>query len=143
MAAQPARPTGPTASGPRPSRRTATTTDFAYDTAGTPATTAFNGANRPTSGANPSEAFSSDDDGRLTARPGQQLVELTRFGGTQQLGRSRPEPGVHMPNPKPPQPPEFRAEAVRLARQPGHSIRQVAHDLRIANELLRRWILSD
>lgn len=45
-----------------------------------------------------------------------------------------------MPNPKPPYPPEFRAEAVRLARQPGHSIRQVAHDLGIANESLRRWV---
>lgn len=47
-----------------------------------------------------------------------------------------------MPNPKPPYPPEFRAEAVRLARQPGQSIRQVAHDLGIANESLRRWILQ-
>ena len=45
-----------------------------------------------------------------------------------------------MPNPTPPYPPEFRAEAVRLARQPGHSIRQVAHDLGIANESLRRWV---
>lgn len=45
-----------------------------------------------------------------------------------------------MPNPKPPYPPELRAEAVRLARQPGHSIRQVAHDLGIANESLRRWV---
>ncbi len=47
-----------------------------------------------------------------------------------------------MPNPKPPYPPEFRAEAVRLARQPGHSIRQVAHDLGVANESLRRWVLQ-
>ena len=47
-----------------------------------------------------------------------------------------------MPNPKPPYPPEFRAEAVRLARQPGHSIRQVAQDLGIANESLRRWVLQ-
>ena len=43
-----------------------------------------------------------------------------------------------MPNPKPPYPPEFRAEAVRLARAPGHTIRRVAHDLGIANESLRR-----
>ena len=61
---------------------------------------------------------------------------------TQQLGHSSPEPGVHMPDPKPPYPPEFRAEAVRLARQPGQSIRQVAHDLGIANESLRRWVLQ-
>lgn len=47
-----------------------------------------------------------------------------------------------MPNPKPPYPPEFRAEAVRLARSPGHSVVQVARDLGIANESLRRWILQ-
>lgn len=47
-----------------------------------------------------------------------------------------------MPNPKPPYPPEFRAEAVRLARSPGHSVHQVARDLGIANESLRRWILQ-
>ena len=34
-----------------------------------------------------------------------------------------------MPNPKPPYPPEFRAEAVRLAETSGQSIRQVALDL--------------
>ncbi len=47
-----------------------------------------------------------------------------------------------MPNPKPPYPPEFRAEAVRLARQPGHSIRRVAMDLGISNESLRRWVIQ-
>jgi transposase len=47
-----------------------------------------------------------------------------------------------VPNSKPPYPPEFRAEAVRLARQLGNSIRQVAQDLGIANESLRRWILQ-
>jgi len=46
-----------------------------------------------------------------------------------------------VPNPKPPYPPEFRAEAVRLARQPGQSMRQVALDLGIANESLRRWVM--
>jgi transposase len=45
-----------------------------------------------------------------------------------------------MPNPKPPYPPEFRAEAVRLARQPGHSVRGLAKDLGISNETLRLWI---
>jgi hypothetical protein len=40
---------------------------------------------------------------------------------TQELGQISPLPGVHMPNPKPPYPAEFRAEAVRLARQPGHT----------------------
>ena len=47
-----------------------------------------------------------------------------------------------MPNPKPPYPPEFRAEAVRLARQPGQSIRRVAMDLGISNESLRRWVIQ-
>ncbi len=47
-----------------------------------------------------------------------------------------------MPNPKPPYPPEFRAEAVRLARQPGHSVRSVAQDLGVANESLRRWVMQ-
>jgi transposase len=36
---------------------------------------------------------------------------------------------------------EFRAEAVRLAETSGQSVRQVAHDLGISNENLRRWIV--
>lgn len=47
-----------------------------------------------------------------------------------------------MPNPKPPYPPEFRAEAIRLARAPGHSVRSVARDLGISNESRRRWVLE-
>jgi transposase-like protein len=35
---------------------------------------------------------------------------------------------------------EFRAEAVRLAETSGQSIRQVAMDLGMSNESLRRWI---
>ena len=35
---------------------------------------------------------------------------------------------------------EFRAEAVRLAETSGHSIRQVAMDLGIANQTLGVWI---
>jgi len=34
---------------------------------------------------------------------------------------------------------EFRAEAIRLARAPGHTIEGVAHDLGVARESLRRW----
>lgn len=45
-----------------------------------------------------------------------------------------------MPNPKPPYPPEFRAEAVRLARQPGNTVRGVARDLGVSNETLRGWV---
>lgn len=47
-----------------------------------------------------------------------------------------------MPRGRTPYPPEFRAEAVRLARQPGQSMRQVAQDLGIANESLRRWVIQ-
>lgn len=45
-----------------------------------------------------------------------------------------------MPNPKPPYPAEFRAEAVRLARQPGHTVRGVARDLGVSNKTLRLWV---
>ena len=37
-------------------------------------------------------------------------------------------------------PPEFRAEAVRLARQNGNTIRGVARDLGVSVEALRNWI---
>ena len=47
-----------------------------------------------------------------------------------------------MPRGRPPYPLEFRAEAVRLAREPGHSMREVARDLGIANESLRRWVIQ-
>lgn len=37
-------------------------------------------------------------------------------------------------------PPEFRAEAVRLARSSGKSVGEVAADLGISRESLRRWM---
>jgi transposase len=45
-----------------------------------------------------------------------------------------------MPRTRPPYPPEYRAEAVRLARSEGHSIRSVADDLGISRETLRAWV---
>jgi transposase len=46
-----------------------------------------------------------------------------------------------MPNPKrSPYPTEFRAESVRLARSPGHTMDGVARDLGIAKESVRRWV---
>jgi transposase len=50
-----------------------------------------------------------------------------------------------MPRSHPPYPPEFRAEAVRLARADGNTIRGVARDgvardLGISGESLRAWI---
>ena len=47
-----------------------------------------------------------------------------------------------MPRSRAHYPPEFRAEAVRLAREPGRSMRQVAQDLGIAKESLRRWVIE-
>jgi transposase len=44
-----------------------------------------------------------------------------------------------MPKPKPPYPPEFRAEAVRLARTSGKPQAQIARDLGITVETLRLW----
>jgi transposase len=41
---------------------------------------------------------------------------------------------------RPPYSPEFRAEAVRLAREPGNTLTGVAKDLGIALESLRKWI---
>lgn len=37
-------------------------------------------------------------------------------------------------------PPEFRAEAVRLYRESERSMREIAQDLGISNESLRRWV---
>ncbi len=37
--------------------------------------------------------------------------------------------------------PEFRAEAVRLTREPGTTIKQVSRDLGISYESLRKWVL--
>ncbi|MGB4467911.1 MAG: transposase, partial [Azovibrio sp.] len=45
-----------------------------------------------------------------------------------------------MPKPNPPYPPEFRQEAVRLARTGEVSITQIARDLGIADQTLRNWI---
>ncbi len=39
----------------------------------------------------------------------------------------------------PPYPPEFRAEAVRLARTSGKSMAQIARELEISSETLRLW----
>ena len=38
-----------------------------------------------------------------------------------------------------PYPPEFRAEAVRLLHESGKPLAQIAHDLGVSTESLRRW----
>ena len=45
-----------------------------------------------------------------------------------------------MPRTRPPYPPEFRQEAVRLFRSSGKSQREIARDLGVAGETLRSWI---
>lgn len=48
-----------------------------------------------------------------------------------------------MPRSRPPYPPEFRAEAVRLAKTSDESIAQVARDLGVSDQSLRNWIAQD
>ena len=45
-----------------------------------------------------------------------------------------------MPRSKPPYPPEFRREAVELARSSGKPIAQVARDLGVSGQTLHTWI---
>jgi transposase len=45
-----------------------------------------------------------------------------------------------MPQSKPPYAERFRADAVQLVQTSGKSVRQVANDLGIATESLRRWV---
>lgn len=45
-----------------------------------------------------------------------------------------------MPRPHAPYPPEFRSEAVRLARSGEISIPQIARDLGISDQTLRNWV---
>ena len=41
---------------------------------------------------------------------------------------------------RPPYPPEFRAEAVRLVRQSGKFIPGIARDLGVSDQSLRNWV---
>lgn len=45
-----------------------------------------------------------------------------------------------MPRTKPAYPPEFKAEAVRLAQSGDKSIATIAHDLGVADQTLRSWV---
>jgi transposase len=45
-----------------------------------------------------------------------------------------------VPRTRPPYPPEFRVEAVRLVRSGGKLIREVATDLGVSEQTLRNWV---
>ena len=47
-----------------------------------------------------------------------------------------------MPKTKPPYPPEFREEAVRLVRSSGRSPREIAADLGVSEQTLRNWVFA-
>jgi transposase len=44
-----------------------------------------------------------------------------------------------MPKSRPPYPPEFRAEAIRLMRTSGKPLAQLARELDVSSETLRLW----
>lgn len=45
-----------------------------------------------------------------------------------------------MPNTKPPYPAEFKLEAVRLVKESGRKISDIARDLGVTGESIRNWI---
>jgi transposase len=45
-----------------------------------------------------------------------------------------------MPRTKPPYPPAFRTEAVRLVHSSGKAIPVIAHDLGVSDQALRGWV---
>ena len=45
-----------------------------------------------------------------------------------------------MPRSRPPYAPEFRTEAVRLIKESGKSISEVARELGVSHETLRKWV---
>ena len=48
-----------------------------------------------------------------------------------------------MPRSRPPYPPEFRAEAIRLAKSSDEPIARIAKDLGINPQTLRNWVAQD
>ena len=48
-----------------------------------------------------------------------------------------------MPRSRPPYPPEFKAEAIRLVKTSGDPIRRIAKDLGVSDQTLRNWVKQD
>jgi len=48
-----------------------------------------------------------------------------------------------VPRSRPPYPPEFRAEAIRLVKTTGESIPKLAKDLGVSDQTLRNWVAQD
>jgi transposase len=48
--------------------------------------------------------------------------------------------GVYMPTTRPPYPPEFKTEAVRLYKESGKSLQEIATDLGMSSNSLREWV---
>ena len=48
-----------------------------------------------------------------------------------------------MPRSRPPYPPEFRAEAIRLVKTSGDPLSQIAKDLGVSDQTLRNWVRQD
>jgi transposase len=48
-----------------------------------------------------------------------------------------------VPRTRPPYPPEFKAEAIRLVKTSGDPLRQIAKDLGVSDQTLRNWVKQD
>ena len=56
------------------------------------------------------------------------------------LGAEPRRAGCPVPPTRPPYPPEFRPEAVRLVRSSGKALKETAADLGVSTESLRKWV---
>jgi transposase len=65
---------------------------------------------------------------------------LRRFGGQLKMWNRDPRGGGPHADERGAIPPEFREEAVRLFQSSGKSFPQVAKELGIADESLKRWV---
>jgi len=67
-------------------------------------------------------------------------LKLPRYGGHLQTWGRRPRGGVRMSQPRPPYPPEVRAEAIRRARTSGRPHAEIARQVGMTGETRRLWL---